>query len=56
MQVDGPILLYSNVENLILPPGCKPYGQEAGSGFFTYSIARLLKVPAIRNIPGKLIF
>jgi hypothetical protein len=23
------ILLYSNIENLVLPPGCKPYGLEA---------------------------
>jgi heme-degrading monooxygenase HmoA len=25
---------YSNIENLVLPPGCKPYGLEAGPGFF----------------------
>ena len=22
--------VYSIIENLVLPPGCKPYGQEAG--------------------------
>ena len=27
--------LYSNFENLVLPPGCMPNGQEAGPGIFT---------------------
>ncbi len=23
-------MFYSNIENLVLPPGCRPYGSEAG--------------------------
>ena len=25
-------VFYSNIENLVLPPGCRPYGPEAGPG------------------------
>jgi hypothetical protein len=27
--------IHPNIENLVLPPGCWPSGQEAGSGLFT---------------------
>jgi hypothetical protein len=27
--------IYLVIENLVLPPGCRPYGPEAGPGFFT---------------------
>jgi hypothetical protein len=30
------VTFYSNIENLVLPPGCKPYGPEAGPGFFNF--------------------
>ena len=26
--------IYSNIEKLVFPPGCRPYGPEAGPGFF----------------------
>jgi hypothetical protein len=30
--------IYSKIENLVLPPVCKPYGLETGPGFFTLVI------------------
>ncbi len=28
------LIFYSNSENLVLPPGCRSYGPEAGLEFF----------------------
>jgi hypothetical protein len=35
------LMIYSNIENLVLPPGCKPYGQEAGPPARRGTILRL---------------
>ena len=33
-----PYFINLKIENLVLPPGCMPYGQEAGPGFFILSV------------------
>jgi hypothetical protein len=36
------LIFYSKIVNLVLPPGCKPYGPEAGPGYLLTWTDKLL--------------